>query len=123
MLHVCGLAAARRENPGTNGGRPVDKANYVTLLQELRTAFTAEAKLTGKPRLLLSAALAVGADVIAQSYDVKGINTNLDLCALTYLPHPRNRDHTFFLRTNQSAANRCHTRASMSIVLWRAHSR
>lgn len=53
----------------------------MTLLQDLRTAFVAEAKQTGRPRLLLSAALAVGADTIKQSYDVKGINANLDLCA------------------------------------------
>lgn len=53
----------------------------MTLLRYLRTAFVAEAKLTGKPRLLLSAALAVGSDTLKQSYDVKGINANLDLCA------------------------------------------
>lgn len=73
------MAVNGRENPGANGGRPVDKANYVTLLRELRMAFVAEAKHTGKPRLLLSAALAVGSDVISQSYDVKGVNANLDL--------------------------------------------
>ena len=66
-----------RETPGTT-----DKANFVTLLQELRAAFVAEAQSTGRPRLQLSAALAVGSDTIARSYDVVGINANLDLCAL-----------------------------------------
>ena len=64
----------------------MDKANFVTLLRELRAAFAAEAKASGRPRLQLSAALAVGPDVIAASYDVKGINANLDLCAPSSAP-------------------------------------
>ena len=68
-----------RETPGG----PADKANFVILLQELRAAFVAEAQSTGRPRLQLSAALAVGSDTIARSYDVQGINANLDLCAFS----------------------------------------
>lgn len=72
-------AWGRRETPAANGGRPIDKANFVTLLAELRAAFVAEAKVSGKPRLQLSAALDMGPAEMATSYDVKGINANLDL--------------------------------------------
>ena len=34
-----------RENPAANGGRPQDRANFVTLLRELRAAFNDEAKV------------------------------------------------------------------------------
>lgn len=47
----------------------------------MRAAFVAEAQLTNRPRLLMSAALAVGTDTLKQSYDIKRIDASLDLCA------------------------------------------
>ena len=43
--------------------------------QELRAAFEQEAASTGKERLLLSAAVAAGADKIATAYEVGDLAT------------------------------------------------
>lgn len=42
-----------------------DKAAYVNLLKELRTAFEGEAKTSGQPRLLLTAAVPASFEAIA----------------------------------------------------------
>ena len=51
-----------------------DKKNYALLLKELKEAFTAEAEETGKPRLLLTAAVPVGPDSIRGGYDVPAVS-------------------------------------------------
>ena len=42
-----------------------DRASYVNLLKELRTAFEGETKTSGEPRLLLSAAVPASFEAIA----------------------------------------------------------
>nr|XP_053638311.1 chitotriosidase-1-like [Cherax quadricarinatus] len=55
-----------------------DTANFVLLLKELYEAFEAEAKETGQPRLMLTAAVPVGPDNIRGGYDVPVVSRYLD---------------------------------------------
>lgn len=54
-----------------------DRAAYVNLLKELRLAFEGEAKTSGQPRLLLSAAVPASFEAIAAGYDVPEISKYL----------------------------------------------
>ncbi|KAB7499949.1 putative chitinase 3, partial [Armadillidium nasatum] len=55
-----------------------DKNNLNLLCKELLEAFNAEAQETGKPRLMLTAAVAVGPDKIKGGYDVPTLAKYLD---------------------------------------------
>ena len=46
------------------------KIKLFQLFQLLRSAFEKESKLTGKPRLLLTAAVAAGENTIQTAYDI-----------------------------------------------------
>lgn len=62
-----------------------DKAAYVNLLRELRVAFEGEAKSSGLPRLLLTAAVPASFEAIAAGYDVAEISKYLDFInVMTY---------------------------------------
>jgi len=56
--------------------------NFLNDLIELKEAFAAEAEETGKPRLLLTAAVPVGPDSIRGGYDVPAVNNHLDFINL-----------------------------------------
>lgn len=68
------------EYPGWEelGGRPQDKENFVSFVQELRAAIDAEASRTGKTRLLLTLAVAAGYDKIDTGYDIPRIRDYVD---------------------------------------------
>lgn len=55
-----------------------DRKAYVDLLRELRVAFEGEAKTSGQPRLLLTAAVPASFEAIAAGYDVPEISKYLD---------------------------------------------
>ncbi|XP_037868759.1 uncharacterized protein LOC110384855 [Bombyx mori] len=54
-----------------------DRAAFVSLLKELRLAFEGEAKTSGQPRLLLTAAVPASFEAIAAGYDVPEISKYL----------------------------------------------
>lgn len=54
-----------------------DRSAYVALLKELRLAFEGEAKSSGQPRLLLTAAVPASFEAIAAGYDVPEISKYL----------------------------------------------
>jgi len=76
-------SCACRENPGTNGGAPRDKASFAKLLTETRAVFVAEARRTKRPRLQLSVAVPSALEYYRASYDVPAISKAVDLCVLT----------------------------------------
>ncbi|KPJ08355.1 putative chitinase 3 [Papilio machaon] len=62
-----------------------DRAAFVSLLKELRLAFEGEAKTSGQPRLLLTAAVPASFEAIAAGYDVPEISKYLDFInVMTY---------------------------------------
>ena len=77
------------EYPAVRGGSPPgDKQKFTILCQELLNAFKAEAAKTGKPRLLLTAAVAAGYKKINKAYEVAKLGRLLDILNLmTYDLH------------------------------------
>ncbi|XP_043513826.1 mucin-5AC-like isoform X1 [Frieseomelitta varia] len=65
-----------------DGGKPRDKDNYASLVQELREEFEREASKTGRPRLLLTMAMPAGVEYIDKGYDVPRLNEHLDFINL-----------------------------------------
>ncbi|XP_033232271.1 mucin-5AC isoform X2 [Belonocnema kinseyi] len=65
-----------------DGGKPRDKENYATLVEELRAQFDRESLKTGRPRLLLTLAMPAGIEYIDKGYDVPRLNENLDFINL-----------------------------------------
>jgi len=61
---------------------PVSKPQFVNLLTGLRDGFEAEAKATGLPRLLLTAAVSAGEGTIAHGYDIPAMSKPLDFVNL-----------------------------------------
>ncbi|XP_055885848.1 chitinase-3-like protein 1 [Biomphalaria glabrata] len=69
------------EYPG-NSGLPEDKHRFTLLVQELAAAFENESRTSGRPRLILSAAVASGKENIDAGYEVREIAESLDMINL-----------------------------------------
>ncbi|KAK2178238.1 hypothetical protein NP493_552g01047 [Ridgeia piscesae] len=71
--------------PGSRGSPRKDKYKYATLVMILKEAFAVEARLTRKPRLLLTAAVPPGKHDIDAGYEIRRICRLLDFVnLLTY---------------------------------------
>jgi len=70
------------------GGRPEDRQNYATLIQEMREAFESEAEKTGKERLLISMAVPASLEYAGKGYAIESLDKSLDFFnLLTYDYH------------------------------------
>ncbi|KAJ8318037.1 hypothetical protein KUTeg_003128 [Tegillarca granosa] len=65
------------EYPTLRGGGPDDRHKYTLLCKVLREEFEKEAQRTGKPRLIVSAAVAAGKDKIDVSYEIPEISRSV----------------------------------------------
>jgi len=70
------------EYPAARGSGPGDKAKFVQWLQIIREAFDNEPNRGSKDKLLLTVAVGVPTSRVQESYDVAGINRNVDFINL-----------------------------------------
>nr|AFO53261.1 chitinase-3 [Sinohyriopsis cumingii] len=83
------------EYPANRGSPPVDKQRFTELVKELKRVFDEDARQTGKPPLLLTAAVAAGKSKIDTAYDVPDICRYLDfISVMTYDLHGSWEDRT-----------------------------
>ncbi|KAM9813923.1 acidic mammalian chitinase-like [Neosynchiropus ocellatus] len=73
------------EYPGSRGSPPEDKKRFTLLCKELVEAYAAEAKATGRPPLMLTAAVSAGKGTIDAGYEIAEIAKYLDFInVMTY---------------------------------------
>ncbi|XP_017764773.1 PREDICTED: uncharacterized protein LOC108554119 [Eufriesea mexicana] len=80
--HFDGLDLDWEYPASREGGKPRDKDNYASLVQELREEFERESSKTGRPRLLVSLAMPAGIEHIEKGYDIPRLNEYLDFINL-----------------------------------------
>ncbi|KAH3863080.1 chitotriosidase-1-like isoform X2 [Dreissena polymorpha] len=70
------------EYPANRGGPPADKVNFISWIKDILAEFNADAAQSGRPRLLLTAAVGAGKATIDPAYDIPEMARLLDFINL-----------------------------------------
>ncbi|XP_025100314.1 chitotriosidase-1-like isoform X1 [Pomacea canaliculata] len=70
------------EYPANRGSPAVDRVHFTSLIVEMREAFEREGLMSGRPRLLLTAAVAAGKSTIDTAYEITSVIQHVDFVSI-----------------------------------------